>query len=111
MDISEEVPDGEPGLPRLGGNLPMAQPPMGVDDYMEGNELAMPAGDAADSEYTTESKAEAKNNQGKVLYYCQCRFAEPLTRKLRCSGCRWTYRKDQLSSLRSLVQPDKLAPG
>jgi len=41
-----------------------------------------------------------KPRSGKVEYYCQCKFSEPLSRALRCEGCHWQYHKKDLPLLR-----------
>ena len=80
--------------------LPAASVP-DVDEYMEGSELASLTVAAAVGE-----RAPSKGKDKLIkAYLCECGYAVPISRKLRCRGCGWSYERSQLGQLQSRMVP------
>ena len=72
-----------------------------VDGYMEGCELASLA--SCGPSASVSAAASVPSASGR--FYSQCKFAQPISKKsLRCGGCGWRYRKDELSGLQMQLE-------
>ena len=61
-----------------------------------------PGGDSSAGQGLPKDRRAAK-----TWFFCSCRFGEPISHKLRCKGCGWQYKTDDLKDLRQRPKTSK----